>query len=60
MNGPLAYWGPVTASPAALLSPAEKDLLRQLRARLAAAPTTELTDAVTSLLAAPAVSPARP
>jgi hypothetical protein len=53
MNGPLAYWGPVTASPAALLSPAEKDLLRQLRARLAAAPATELTSALTTLLAAP-------
>jgi hypothetical protein len=52
MNGPLAYWGPVTASPAALLSPAEKDLLRQLRARLAAA-STDLTDALTTLLTAP-------
>jgi hypothetical protein len=33
MNGPLAYWGPVTASPAALLSPTEQALLRQVRAR---------------------------
>ena len=55
MNGPLAYWGPVTASPAALLSPAEKDLLRRLRARLAAAPSPELTSALTTLLATPTV-----
>lgn len=53
MNGPLTYWGPVTASPLALLSPAEKDLLRQLRARLQTAPSTDLTAALTTLLAAP-------
>ena len=53
MNGPLAYWGPVSASPGALLSPTEKDLLRQLRDRLAAAASTDLTDALTTLLAAP-------
>ena len=53
MNGPLAYWGPVSASPGALLSPTEKDLLRQLRTRLATAPSPELTSALTTLLAVP-------
>ena len=54
MNGPIAYWGPVTASPAALLSPAEQSLLLKLRARLARERSDALTDAVTSLLTVPA------
>jgi hypothetical protein len=44
MNGPLAYWGPVTASPTALLSPTEKARLRQVRDR-ATAPTSSATAA---------------
>jgi hypothetical protein len=44
MNGPLAYWGPVTASPAALLSPTEKARLRQVRDR-STAPTSSATAA---------------
>jgi hypothetical protein len=40
MNGPLAYWGPVTASPAARLSPTEKARLRQVRDRSTAPAST--------------------
>jgi hypothetical protein len=40
MNGPLAYWGPVTASPAALLSPTEQARLRQVRDRSTATTST--------------------
>ena len=51
MNGPLAYWGPITASPAATFTGAELALLQHLRTRLAHTPV--LTEAVATLLAAP-------
>ena len=53
MNGPLAYWGPVTASPAATFTGAELALLQHLRTRLAHTPV--LTEAVATLLTAPAL-----
>ena len=53
MNGPLAYWGPVTASPTTMLSPAEKALLLKLRTRLQREPNGTLTRAVATLLDAP-------
>ncbi len=34
MNGPLAYWGPVTASPTAALTATERALYATLAARL--------------------------
>ncbi len=56
MNGPLAYWGPVTASPAATFTAAEKVLLRQLRARLAPSQAAALNDVVATLLTEPVVA----
>ena len=53
MNGPLVYWGPVTSSPAALLSPAEKALLLKLRTRLEREQSGTLTKAVATLLETP-------
>ena len=54
MNGPVLYWGPATASPAALFSPVEKALLVRLRARLAQDRAESLTDVLTTLIDAPA------
>ncbi len=56
MNGPLTYWGPVTASPAATFTAAEKVLLRQVRARLAPSQAAALTKVVATLLAEPAAA----
>ena len=56
MNGPLVYWGPVTASPAATFTAAEKVLLRQLRARLAPTQAAALNEAGATLLAEPRVA----
>ena len=54
MNGPVLYWGPATASPAALFSPAEKALLVRLRTRLAQDRAEMLADALTTLIDTPA------
>ena len=52
MNGPLAYWGPVTASPTAALTATERALLAHLATRLTrdtdAAPTQTLTTLLTT------------
>ena len=56
MHGPVLYWGPATASPVALLSPVEKALLVRLRARLAQERAESLTNALTTLIDAPAVA----
>ena len=55
MNGPLAYWGPVTASPTAALTATERALLAQLAARLPRDPDAALTQTLTTLRTTPVV-----
>ena len=54
MNGPIAYWGPVTASPTAGLTATERALLGTLRSQFVQGRTDGRTAALTWLLAAPA------
>ena len=54
MNGPLAYWGPVTASPTAALTATERALLAKLAARLPRDTDAALTQTLTTLLTTPA------
>ncbi len=53
MNGPLAYWGPVTASPTAALTATERVLLATLAARLPRDTDAALTQSLTTLLTTP-------
>ena len=51
MNGPLAYWGPVTASPTAALTATERAVLAQLAARLTRDTDAALTRTLTTPVA---------
>ncbi len=53
MNGPIAYWGPVTASPTAGLTATERALLLKLAARLERGPAADLSETLTTLLTTP-------